>query len=530
MVTVNPHNIGSVEEYEGDFDVPAVMAGNDNLVILRKQLSDVVMRIVDERFGAEFLSLLNDGTLSTPSFSLGTGTSFDVIDGNGGVPFSIDELGRLLAAGLLFGRDKDGGFSIGDMLGQNAGPVVGPDGSTRIGNMLFGRDKDGGWSISDMLGAVLMRYGASGLEVLGQRIGPRDIYLPSGPLMSNWRYARAGVLQGVRPGRLALIGDSNTGGTGSGGPGLTRRELSMPTVLAKMLNRSLGAASYSSVWGAFDGTGLTPATYSTYWPAVTAGSGWSFTPITQRALGEMWQNSTTTDPVTLNPNAGRTWDTAEIYVAIDTAVTVRISNGVESEDYTPATGQIVKIQRTFANNSNPLSISRVDGGNLRVIGWAIYNSAAAEMAVFNVSRGGFRALSWSDDANYYSAINALKALAPDAAGIQLMINDQTAVTAIATFKQQYQSIIDALTSVGTSVFLIVSMTPDRTDTIAWEAYVAAVYDLARENGLPLVDMTARAGAAAEVTNAKARTDSAHPNGYGYADAALAIDNLLINHF
>ncbi|WP_313337443.1 hypothetical protein [Sphingobium yanoikuyae] len=440
----------------------------------------------------------------------------------GGVATRAD--GRTAMLDLMFSRDEARPWRMGDRIGQQGGPVTLADGAVMLGDMLVRRDPDGGLTVGDRQGGVLVRQTRRGMEIMGQRIGPRDLWLPPGLLMTKWRFARAGVLQGQLVGRIMFVGDSNTVGVGSGGNGVSRREWSFPTLVAKMLNRLLGGASYSSFWGSAGYN--TPSLYTTYWPSVTAAAGWSHS--TEVSTGEMWQNSTTSNPLNLAPNTGRQWDTVELFVAQDEAATLRIENGAESYDFTPATGQIARIVQSFALSSSLLAIRRLNGGNLRVIGAAIYNSAVPEMAVFNVGRSEWSTADWQNDTSYFSPLNALKAIAPDFAFVQLMINDQTADMSIATFKANYQRIIDGLCSVGADVGLIVSMVPDRVNTLSWESYVDAVYDLARTNGLPLVDTTARLGSAAEVSNAGMRANSAHLNGFGYGDQAVAVTQLLTN--
>ena len=429
-------------------------------------------------------------------------------------------------------QPNDGAFLIRDPE-SNVIARITPQQFSLMGRMTIAEFDGADFILRDDTGFVMLRVSPDGIRHMGRDItGPStealtaaapDVELartairkPKVRSLPKWRYARAGVVQGLRAGRIACLGDSNTMGWGATGATAHRRALSYPSALAKRLADLNGSAEN------YFGRALsTNSGYTTYDPRITL-NGWSTTgPLSLG--GEMWFNDSTTDALVFTPDEA--WNVADVWVAVDAAATLTLGIAGNEVSQTPATGQIVKLTFTAPTVAvQALRMARVSGA-VRIIGWSCRNSLRAGVEVLNMGRASWRSDQYADASAYYSPRNAIAAAGADLHLIQLGLNDWNQSRNPSLFATDMQALITATAAVGDAA-LIVPRTPNGSKTYAWSEFVTVMRDLASGNGIPLIDLGTRLGDAAEAMAAGWMTDDLHPNAYGYGETAVAVHHLL----
>lgn len=146
--------------------------------------------------------------------------------------------------------------------------------------------------------------------------------------------------------------------------------------------------------------------------------------------------------------------------------------------------------------SHTLNLTR-STGTFFVAGVHAYNSAAKELDFFNVGVGSAKISDLLIATTQYGRLPALLQVAAGAkiVFIKIQINDSAAGTPEATFKANYQSLIDAIKSVAAPNVTIVLNTsqPSRIDIIpdaTQQLYRQYVKDVALANDLPCIDQYA----------------------------------------
>lgn len=335
----------------------------------------------------------------------------------------------------------------------------------------------------------------------------------------RWVSARAGAIAGLGRARIVHVGDSNTMGHSAMGNGQHRRAQSYPTHLATL------AADRSPSWGNFFGRAISETSITNlqaYDPRMVVGAGWTAGGPASIG-GEMWINSTTTAPLSLTPVEA--WDTAEVYIAVDEAVTVEIGIAGARVSHTPAVGQVVKLTYSAATAAQQaLQIVRQSGA-VRVIGAHCYKSGAG-VDILNAGRSGWRSDQYAAVASYYSPLAALPALGADLWVIQLGLNDFDQGRNPASFGADLRAIANAGLAAGASVVLVVSLNPGSIDVYPWADYRGQIYGVAAELGCALVDVGILYGSHAEALADGLVTNDLHPSARGYAETARAIHQLI----
>ena len=429
-------------------------------------------------------------------------------------------------------QPNDGAFLVLDPE-SNVIARITPQQFSLMGRMTFAEFDGADFILRDDTGFVMLRVSPDGIRHMGRDItGPStealtaaapDVELartairkPKVRSLPKWRYARAGVVQGLRSGRIACLGDSNTMGWGATGATAHRRALSYPSALAKRL------ADLNATAANYFGRALSANSgYTTYDPRITL-NGWSTTgPLSLG--GEMWFNDSTTDALVFTPDEA--WNVADVWVAVDAAATLTLGIAGNEVSQTPATGQIVKLTFTAPTVAvQALRMARVSGA-VRIIGWSCRNSLRAGVEVLNMGRASWRSDQYADASAYYSPRNAIAVAGADLHLIQLGLNDWNQSRNPSLFATDMQALITATAAVGDAA-LIVPRTPNGSKTYAWSEFVTVMRDLASGNAIPLIDLGTRLGDAAEATAAGWMTDDLHPNAYGYGETAVAVHHLL----
>ena len=418
-----------------------------------------------------------------------------VRDSAGHVIARINTLGLVLM-GMLATTDLDSGeYVIKDCLGFVM-LRVNPDGVWHMGQRVDGLSEA---DLLDIQPAVELARTAI------RRVGPRD--------MPSWRRARALAVQGRGHARFACIGDSNTMGGWALGVGEHRRALSVPALLAPMLHPALGATSENYIGRALSAT----SGYSTYDPRVTVGAGWTATGAAS-AGGESWVNTTTTNAMQFEPSAP--WQRADVWVKLTAAAELSIGVAGSMQTFTPAVGSVVRLSYEAPSLvGQSLQIIRVSG-SATVIGWDCFADDLRGVSLINMGRSGWR----SDQ--YAPVIDDVVAMAPDAAYVQLGLNDFNQNINPADFADNLDVILDALSGAGIDAAIVVSFQPGSSKPWPWSDYVAVMDAAARSRGLPLIDIGERFGPYAEAMADGLVTNNLHPNSVGYGDTAVLISNYL----
>lgn len=323
------------------------------------------------------------------------------------------------------------------------------------------------------------------------------------------------------------IGDSTTFGVGAGTQNGLKAK-SYPTRLAEILagaglpttkNGQLGTGNYNS------------GTYPTYNPMVVYGAGWSAGSFS--IGGNYFANSTTTNALAFTPD-----------IQVDTFVLFYVRNsGLGTFSWAVDAGTATQIntnqtaygvQRLVipagALGAHTLNLARVSG-NCVIVGAYGYNSAVSAVDVLNAGWGGSTSVDWTDASSPIRARPNLGVPGADLIIINLGINDYTpsyGPTSVATYKANISTLIDEQKS-SSDILLIAPIPSDaaRQALDVQAQYIQALYEVATEKGIPLVDMVQRWGSYADSSFYYYPTDIVHGNDLGYADEAQAIAEFLL---
>lgn len=330
--------------------------------------------------------------------------------------------------------------------------------------------------------------------------------------LPKWRKARAMARLGLGVARVLCIGDSNTMGGSAVGANLNRRLHSYPNAMAPLI----GGTAHDT----FGNGGVLVADYPSYDPRLTIGAGWGFS--TPTAGGSTWVNNTTTDALAFTPEGA--WSQADVWLALTEATTVSVGIAGNMTSYTPAINSVVRITYTAPTSAvQALQIARVSG-NARVIGWSC--RAASGIAVLGAGRQSWKTTEWLDATNFASPRNSIAAIAPDICLICLGLNDFGSASPIplVDYRANMATLIGVCKDAGADVAMIVPLTQAGS---AWPDWVAAMYSVATEAGVPVIDMTERFGTREQLDAAGWATNALHPNSAGYAEIGH-VTALLLN--
>lgn len=173
--------------------------------------------------------------------------------------------------------------------------------------------------------------------------------------------------------------------------------------------------------------------------------------------------------------------------------------------------------RITATSATPAEIASINPNNSAITGLTIASAGVGGTASGNWTSNNFKDNLWA----------ARNANIPGMTVISIGGNDCTLGVPIATFKSNLKTIINWST-LGGSGSALVAMPHANTPTIEqWWPYVAAMYDVADEMDVPLLDMTYRWHNLTEATNLGMFANLVHPNSKGHADYAHAAKKLLV---
>lgn len=322
------------------------------------------------------------------------------------------------------------------------------------------------------------------------------------------RAALGRAYAGTGAANLAFVGDSTTAGVGA---------LSAPW--PKHLVDRLSARGYKTT-----GTGLVAAHKGGAGndPRWSLGSGWSGATSSSNLL----QNSTNTNPATFTSTT--TGTVARVFYANTSGPFTVSIDGAAPVTVTPTTYNAPGTYEVtgLTNTTHTISVVRGASGTTRIFGAEI---AAGNTGIrpYNAGIAGARTTPGSQQ--YWFGVE-LYATAPgafnaDCVFYMFQTNDVVAATPVATYKSNIQSSITNMRNNGADVVLVTAVPSDVSGTqgaATFPPYTTALYELADENDLPLIDLHDRLGTYARSNALGLMADPLHPTAAGYATVADAV--------
>jgi len=317
------------------------------------------------------------------------------------------------------------------------------------------------------------------------------------------RAALAKARAGVGSFKLAVAGDSTVRGVGAT-PGVSGWPEQLVARLAA-LGYPLAGSGLVAGWAG-----------SNYDARVTLGAGWA--PLT--GASSLIRNSTTTNAAVFasaTPSTNLTVyfsnGSGPFSVTIDGgAPTVITPPGGNSPGSQAFTG--------LSNINHSVSITRSSG---QALIFGVEFGVGNGIRLYNAGVGGekiFNGNSWYQTDNYASAAAGFNA---DLVGLMFETNDAPtsggAETGYATYKTRVGDSI-ARVKANTSDFFLIAAVPSNTKDFT--QYQRALYELADENDVPLVDLQHRMGTYTLSNSYGLMFDNLHPTAAGYAVVADTI--------
>lgn len=356
--------------------------------------------------------------------------------------------------------------------------------------------------------------------------------------LKKFRRAIARVRAGVADAKHCAIGDSTDRGSVGGTWPAGGYGTAWPQRFAAMLNSYLVPASCDNWWCSGS---LRNAEMDAYETRLSRGA-W-FTDVNNvSAGGNTYKTSSGGTSAFVFTPAG-TWDTVDIYLPVFAYNgSTYANNGTLSfqiDGAAPASGP-----STFNTNTGVAGLQKITltasavgthalkilqdsraGYQGEIAGLVFKSSAQKRVLVQNMGWAGSRPDNWTaNEAVPHSPLSALRAVAPDLTSINLSINTTLLGQSVAAWSADVQKIITAAKESGDVILRIGNPTSGDTahpDTSA--AITAAAHDLAKTNGLLLIDLRERWGAAADaVTAGLLGADVVHPEIVGYCDIAQSV--------
>lgn len=377
-------------------------------------------------------------------------------------------------------------------------------------------------------GGLRTFYAWNGVAITGTAgaVSATEFNYLSSQTLKKWRAALGRARAGGNVARIAIVSDSTGRGAGSNGSPSTNAVVkSWPTQLAALLSASGTPAQADSFFG--DGTFGVPL--STLDPRIGFTGGWAASGAITSLGGKMLQASAAG---TLSFTPAKARKSYDVYYPTNTGLgTFNIDIGGTGTIAVNTNTTIGFAKTTItagAASTSPLNISYSSGGACLIAG-VEGKDPSDVISIINMGRSGSKASDWvASTGSPWDSLSALAFLAPDLTAICLNINDWLAGTNIVTFKSQIQAVITSVLSSG-DVILVTGVPSNTASASAavQATFVAATYELARANGLPLLDMSMRFGSYVSANSLGFMFDSLHPTGAGYSDNSSAMRSMLL---
>jgi lysophospholipase L1-like esterase len=304
---------------------------------------------------------------------------------------------------------------------------------------------------------------------------------------------------------LGFIGDSTVGGQG-GVPGTS----DWPTFVGDMLAND-GFPKAGPGWIAAT-NGVTDA-------RVVKGAGWT-TGIS--GSSQLSSNATTSNPITFTLPACTSYT---LYYLGAGGTDVTIATDGAGEAVTPPSGNVVATFTKTGLTNTTHTVSFVRGSvSAFVVGVKPITNATSGVRIIN---GGLAGKKMADvvASSSNTMVTPIITNTFDADCVFLMteVNDAGALTPVATYKASAQTGISYYAAAGADVVLVTAaFSGFGGGAAALAPYNNALYELADENNLPLIDLQHRWGSYTDLNADGLASDVSHPSVIGYADIARAV--------
>lgn len=372
---------------------------------------------------------------------------------------------------------------------------------------------------------------ARGLALRAERAASQpspDVSNFSGAGMLKWRRAMARVRSGEANAKLAFIGDSTTEGVGT-----TLRTQAFPQVVSTILTGQGLPASRTSIFGAGrTGAEATVSAFNARNPEVVLGSGWQVFNQPFSLGGSMFTNATNTNPITVTHAGIDTFDVyyerGSGYGTFDLAIDAGAATTVNAN--AAASVAMATISGVTAG-THALTIARVSGGTVNIIGIVARNSAVKTVDCLNMGCGSTTTQHWVDGAHAARPVLALPVVAPDMTFINLGINDRTpsyGPISLTAYRANLQALITAAKLTGDCALVVPIPSASSRQALAIQAqYNAVIESLGLLNGCPVLNMVDRWTSFDTVNGLGFMSDVVHGTASGYAEEAQAHARLLL---
>ncbi len=344
----------------------------------------------------------------------------------------------------------------------------------------------------------------------------------SGRRLRHWHAKLGGALHGLNDARILCVGDSTTFGSYSTGVNTGEQvEHSYPTALKNLFAGTGFNAHANSVigWGnggenSYNNDGRVGGTGATQSPDWTIGGG-AFTLVS---------------PNTLSFTPDQDVDTFVIYTIgwngepdldydIDGGATTTVPLTAPSDQLnTP-----IVVNTTLG--SHTLNMTPNSAGNLFILGVEAYDSTKQYLHIINVGAAGSKASDWIATGKPWSPVNSWDYYSPDLILLSLGTNEWVSGDSVATYKSNMQTLIDGIVTTGGIDIALVTPAPSDAGSASiatQDSFVDAIYELANDNDLLVIDNYARFIDYTTSNAAGMYGHVFHPRDLGYADFALGI--------
>lgn len=173
--------------------------------------------------------------------------------------------------------------------------------------------------------------------------------------------------------------------------------------------------------------------------------------------------------------------------------------------------------------SHVVTVTAPSSGYAYVLGFEAVQSSTSGVRVTRAAKTGeqIAGLSGSEE----SMATVIDLAAPDLfIGMGIDNDYLNGHTAVATFKSRWATVVDRVRAGGGDVLLVIPPPPeDMSLTPPWEDYVEALYELADEKDVALLNLETRWGPSEDAqADGLMSVDGYHPNGMGHRDIARAV--------
>jgi len=359
------------------------------------------------------------------------------------------------------------------------------------------------------------------------------LYNVSWARMPYWRAAIARVRAGTGRGKLLMVGDSTTSGTGSGSGGTSMLNGAFATAPGRGVAALLAAVVATSDKSLIGDQGvpaiLGATAYGTYDTRVVQGAGWNAAP-TVVVGGNAFRYQTGAASIFAFTPAGA-FDNFKIWYIKQTpsgGFAVNVDGGASLGTVsTTGAGQTVgHSDFTVTRGTHTINLTASNDNQIIFLGIEVWDSTVPAIDIVQAGWHGSKIGGWASvvaSTTPWIPVNFIPTLAPDLTVINLTINDSNAPTALATYQAQMQVLITAAKTTG-DVLLVAGAPSDTAFATngTLDRFVDVLRLLARTNGCGLLDIPARWGSYAAANPLFPYSDLLHPGAVGYQDIAQAI--------